>query len=107
MRFVNLQKLNVIGAVLLVLCIFSLILAREQPISVQSKVDKDSITIGDRIKYSLTIRYSPKVKILPLDLGARLGEFEVKDVKTYPEQKSKKQIIIKTEYIITNFNTGK
>ena len=107
MRFVKLQMLKVMGAVLLLLCSFSPILAGEQPVSVQSKVDRNSITIGDRIKYSLTIKYNPKVKILPLDLGARLGEFEVKDVKTYPKQKSKRQIINKTEYTITTFNTGK
>ena len=107
MKFIKLRKLKVIGSILLLLGSFSLILTEENLISVQSRVDKNSITIGDRIKYSLTIKYNPKVKILPLDLGSRLGEFEVKDVKTYPEQKSKRQIIIKTEYIITNFNTGK
>lgn len=94
-------------AVLLVLCSFPLVLAKEQPISVQSGVDKNSIAIGDRIKYSLIIRYNPKTKLLPLNLGARLGEFEVKDTKTYPEQKSKRQITRKTEYTITTFNTGK
>jgi len=107
MKFVKLQNLKVIGSILLLLCSFSLILAGEQTISVQSRVDKNSITIGDRIKYSLTIKYNPKAKLLPLDFGTRLGEFEVKDVKTYPEQKSKKQIINKTEFIITTFNTGK
>lgn len=107
MRFVKLLKLKLIGAVLLLLCSFSIILTAEQPVSVQSKVDKNSITIGDRIKYSLTIKYNPNTKLLPLNFGARLGEFEVKDIKTYPEQKSKKQIIKRAEYVITTFNTGK
>ncbi len=101
------EKLSLILSWLLLFLISTAILADEQPVSVQSKVDRNSITIGDRIKYRLTIRYNPKVKLLPLDLGRRLGEFEVKDVKTYPEQKSKKQIIKKTEYTITAFNTGK
>lgn len=107
MKFIKLRKLKLIGLILLLLCNFSLVLAAEHTVTVQSKVDRNSITIGDRIKYSLTIRYSPKVKLLPLDLGSRLGEFEVKDVKPYPEQKSKRQIVNKTEYIITTFNTGK
>ncbi|EQB64197.1 MAG: hypothetical protein RBG1_1C00001G1776 [candidate division Zixibacteria bacterium RBG-1] len=107
MKFIKLRKLRVIGLIWLLLGSFSLILAEKQPVSVQSKVDRNSIAIGDRIKYSLTIKYNPKAKLLPLDLGSRLGEFEVQDVKTYPEQKSKKQIINKTEYIITTFNTGK
>jgi hypothetical protein len=76
-------------------------------ISVQSTVDKSTITIGDRITYTLMVEADPQVKIEKLPYGANLGFFEVKDYKTYEPQKTKEgRIIIKSEYIITTFTTG-
>ncbi len=100
-------KLSVFLSTLILLLVYSLTKAEEQPISVQSKVDKSTITIGDRIRYSLTIQFNPKIKLLPWDVGTHLGEFEIKDLKIYPEQKSQKKVTNKTDYIITCFNTGK
>ncbi len=103
----KLVKLNFTLGVWLLLSIFTLVGAAEPPISVQAKVDRNSVTIGDRIKYSLIIQYHPKIKLLPHNAGAALGDFEIKDVKIFPELKSKKQIVNRTDYIITSFNTGK
>ncbi|OGC75885.1 MAG: hypothetical protein A2145_07140 [candidate division Zixibacteria bacterium RBG_16_40_9] len=100
-------RLSVILSNFILFLVFSVASAEEKLISVQSNVDKHTITLGDRIKYNLTVRYNPKIKLLPLNLGSRLGEFEVKDFKTYPEQKRRNQNITKSEYIITTFNTGK
>ena len=79
-------RLSVILSNFILFLVFSVASAEEKLISVQSNVDKHTITLGDRIKYNLTVRYNPKIKLLPLNLGSRLGEFEVKDFKTYPEQ---------------------
>lgn len=91
------------------LLLFMLTLARaaEPPITVQAKVDKNMVTIGDRIKYSLIIRYHPKIKLLPHNVGTALGDFEIKDVKTFPEQKSRKLIVNRTDFILASFKTGK
>ncbi len=85
----------------------ALLSAEEELIRVNSSVDKSTITIGDRVLYTLEIIYDPSINLLPLNLGANLGAFEVKDYKTYPEKKNKQgQMVNKSEYVITTFTTG-
>ncbi len=76
-------------------------------ISVESFVDRATITIGDRILYTLKITTDPKVKLEPLALGSNLGAFEVKDYKIYDPEKTKDgKVVNKSEYLITTFTTG-
>jgi len=85
----------------------ALLSAEEELIRVNSTVDKSTITIGDRVLYTLEIIYDSSINLLPLNLGANLGAFEVKDYKTYPEKKNKQgQMVNKSEYVITTFTTG-
>lgn len=95
--------------VLLLFTSFALILraAEESLISVESHVDRATITIGDRIVYTLVVKSDSTVKVEPLALGSNLGAFEVKDYKIYDSQKTKDgKVINKSEYIITTFTTG-
>ena len=79
----------------------------ESLISVESQVDRATITIGDRILYTLKITTDPKVKLEPLRLGSNLGSFEVKDYKIYDPVKTKDgRMVNKSEYVITTFTTG-
>ena len=81
--------------------------AEKSLISVESYVDRATITIGDRILYTLKIITDPKIKLEPLSLGSNLGAFEVKDYKIYEPKKTKDgKIINKSEYVITTFTTG-
>jgi hypothetical protein len=102
------RKLNLI--LLLSLFLSSTLIsqaAEESLISVESHVDRGTITIGDRILYTLTVKTDPGVKLEPLALGSNLGAFEVKDYKIYDPTKTKDgKIINKSEYIITTFTTG-
>jgi hypothetical protein len=76
-------------------------------ISVESKVDKATITIGDRIIYTLTVKADPKIKLDPIPLGSNLGAFEIKDYKSYPPEKDREgKIINRSDYNITTFTTG-
>ena len=76
-------------------------------ISVESHVDRATITIGDRILYTLIVTTDPEVKLEPLALGSNLGAFEVKDYKIYDPEKTKDgRTINKNEYLITTFTTG-
>jgi len=76
-------------------------------ISVESYVDRATITIGDRILYTLKIITDPRVKLKPLALGSNLGAFEVKDYKIYDPEKTKDgRMVNKSEYVITTFTTG-
>jgi hypothetical protein len=79
----------------------------ESVISVESYVDRATITIGDRILYTLLVTTDPEVKLEPLDLGSNLGAFEVKDYKIYDPEKTKDgRMVNKSEYLITTFTTG-
>lgn len=81
--------------------------AERSLISVESFVDRATITIGDRILYSLKITTDPKIKLESLALGSNLGAFEVKDYKIYNSEKTKDgRVINKSEYLITAFTTG-
>jgi len=81
--------------------------AEKSLISVESSVDRATITIGDRILYSLKITTDPKIKLEPLVLGSNLGAFEVKDYKIYdPERTKDGKVINKSEYVITTYTTG-
>jgi len=81
--------------------------AEESLISVESHVDRATITIGDRILYTLTVKSDSTVKLEPLALGSNLGAFEVKDYKIHDPKKTKDgKIVNKSEYIITTFTTG-
>ncbi len=97
------------GLLLLIMGTFSFAFPAEEKslISVESKVDKATITIGDRVTYTLTIKSDPKVKLDPIPSGSNLGAFEIKDYKSYPPEKSKEEKMInKAEYNITTFTTG-
>lgn len=79
----------------------------ESVISVESYVDRATITIGDRILYTLVVTTDPEVQLEPLDLGSNLGAFEVKDYKIYDPEKTKDgKVVNKSEYLVTTFTTG-
>jgi len=76
-------------------------------ISVESYVDRATITIGDRILYTLRIVTDPQVRLEPPSLGSNLGAFEVKDYKFHDPVKTKDgKVINQSEYLITTFTTG-
>jgi hypothetical protein len=78
-----------------------------EPVDLNVKVDKDKITIGDRVKYEVTVEYDNGVEIEPYASGKNLGEFEVKDYKVDIPKKTKSgRIISKTVYTIAAFTTG-
>lgn len=77
------------------------------PLDLKAEVDKDNITIGDRIKYEITVEYDEGVTVGPMAIAENLGEFEIKDYHIEEPKKTKdKRWISKTDYIITAFTTG-
>ncbi len=100
---------KIIILTLLLVGIFSFVFAEEEKslISVESKVDRATITIGDRIIYTLIIKSDPEIKLAPIPLGSNLGAFEIKDYKSFSPEKDKEgKVINRSEYNITTFTTG-
>ena len=106
------NKFNIISIILIIS--FLNIISVYADVIVKATVNKNKITIGDKIVYSINISYSQKEKINFPDLGTNLGEFEIKDYKVIgPKTKLylkkfsiKKKIVTEYQYIITTFTTG-
>jgi len=79
---------------------------QEKEISISSVVDRSIITIGDLIKYTLTITRNENLEIETLGLAANLGMFEIRDYQVFEPEKNEDNIIEKFEYTITTFDTG-
>lgn len=83
-------------------------------IIVKTTVNKNKITIGDKIIYSVIIEHSPEINVKFPELETKLGEFEIKDYKVIGPKKKLTlknfalRIRLKTnyKYIITTFTTG-
>lgn len=78
----------------------------QDKISVESTIDKQTITIGDRITYTVKIASDTSLVVDSLTVGTNLGSFEVKDYK--PRQSSVKDgtRTSSESFEITTFTTG-
>ncbi len=84
----------------------NIVLAGTGHVSLQAKVDKNRIRIGDLIKYSIIVTHDDSVKIkMPL-LGANLGAFEIRDYEDAEPEKKDGRIIRRREYVISTFDIG-
>jgi len=75
-------------------------------ISVESRVDRSKILIGDVIRYSVIITHDEDVKIQSPSLAANLGSFEIRDYKVLEPRQEDNQIIEQTDYMISTFEIG-
>jgi len=76
-------------------------------ISVSTSLDKSVIHIGDYIKYSITIKYKSKLRIILQPPGANLGQFDIKDYNVVDLKKDKNGFLMKKiEYTITTYFLG-
>jgi len=75
-------------------------------IEVNSAVDTSRITIGDRIKYTLSIDHVDTMRVEKPGEGVHLGQFEIKDYKIYDPVRQEGRILEKFEYVISVFDTG-
>ena len=110
--FGKMQKKNYRLNVLLVLCLIlfasSILSAADQSlIEVQSEVDTSTITIGDRIKYSITINRDKNLRIEKPGEGLNLGMFEIKDYKFHDPVEKDGRIIERYDFSISVYDTGK
>jgi hypothetical protein len=97
----------VIASILPQPAVFAALSGGGQPlVQVSTTVDRKEITIGDRLKYTVTVERDPKAKVDPFPLGGNLGTFEVKDFKPLPEKKVKGRVVQTTEFVVTTFTTG-
>ncbi|MEJ2543056.1 MAG: hypothetical protein P8Y99_03220 [Calditrichaceae bacterium] len=86
----------------------SAIFAQEKSlIEVKSEVDTSTITIGDRIDYSITIDRDKDLRIMKPGEGLNLGMFEIKDYNFHDPVEKGDRLIEKYDFTISVYDTGK
>ncbi len=78
----------------------------QERISVESTVDRQEITIGDRVIYQITVTADTALQIDSLVVGENLGGFEIKDYIPREEKIRASYRIITEGFEITTFTTG-
>lgn len=53
--------------------------AQREPIEVNAEVDRKSVTIGDKIRYTITVSKKKDSEVIFPDFGSNLGNFTIKD----------------------------
>ena len=103
------QRNIIIGINLFIqLFFFSFLLhSQESPVTVESRVDKNAITIGDTVRYAVRLTYDEKVKVTWPILGANLGTFEIRDYAKPDPRKVKGRMVEEISYTISTFDTGR
>ncbi|MBC7188339.1 MAG: hypothetical protein H5U38_15040 [Calditrichaeota bacterium] len=84
----------------------ALLAPAQAAITVESKVDRATIYIGDRIVYTVTVKRTADVVVEMPSLGANLGMFEIRDYAVKEPSKQGDLITEQTEYVISTFETG-
>lgn len=77
------------------------------PVSVESSVSKSKMTIGDTVRYAITVKHDPKIKIQWPSLATNLGAFEIRDYHVADAEEKDDSIIEQVSYVISTFDTGR
>jgi hypothetical protein len=94
------------GGLLICLWLFSLIAVQAAEIQVSSGVDQSEITIGDKIKYRITVQFPETGTLeLPSVLG-NLGSFEVKDYEVSDPVETETGREQTWEFTLSTFTVG-
>lgn len=104
------RKLIIINLFILIIFSFGLFVSQlwtaNGKISLEAKVDKNKITIGDLIQYSIVVTRDKNVNVEMPDLGANLGAFEIRDYSDPEPEKRNREIVQRREYSISTYDIG-
>ncbi len=94
-------------AVLLAIFASRLFAQESGPVSVASSVSKSKMTIGDTVRYAITVKHDPQIKIQWPSLATNLGAFEIRDYHVADAEEKDDSIIEQVGYVISTFDTGR
>lgn len=78
----------------------------QEPIVVAASVERREINIGDKIKYTITVKYQPGLKIKFPEFGENLAGFAIKDFGRSPEKKEGNRLVQEQWYLLDTYVTG-
>ena len=92
--------------IFLLLVFINCLQASNEKISLEAKVDRNSIRIGDLIKYSIVVTRQENIEIEMPTLGANLGVFQIHDYEDADPEKINGEVVQRREYIISTYDIG-
>jgi len=100
------RKTKILFITCITVIIYTVSLFAQGSISVESKVDRNTILIGDVFQYSVIVTHDDDVNLILPELAANLGMFEIRDYKEIEPQKTDGKIVSQTNYLLSTFDTG-
>ncbi|MFC1562239.1 hypothetical protein ACFL4Q_04510 [candidate division KSB1 bacterium] len=80
--------------------------AQQGEVSVESRLDKSTVTVGELAKYEIIITFTPDVQVAVPPDGINLGGFEIRDYMPYDPAERDGKIERRVEYTIAAYDTG-
>ena len=90
----------------LLLCCPAVSFSQQGEISVESKIDKAEVSVGELVLYEVTVRHAPEIEVTMPPPGINLGGFEIRDYNVLDPVEIDNIIERKVEYIIAAYDTG-
>ena len=76
------------------------------PVSVHADVDRKDVTIGDPVRYTVTVSAMADTEIVIPVLSGTLGVFCISDFGELPTRRERDRVITARWYTLTSFTTG-
>ncbi len=77
-----------------------------QNISVESSIDKSTVTVGELVQYEIKIKFDPEIQVAAPPPGINLGGFEIRDYKDNDPVNIDGVIEKTVEFSIAAYDTG-
>jgi hypothetical protein len=109
MKYSNMMDMSKSKTIIFFTLLFSIKICFAQEsgfISVDSEVDKSTITIGDLIEYKVIVKHAPEVQVFWPSLGSNLGAFEIRDYQVKDPYEADGLIFEEIQYTVSTFDTG-
>jgi len=77
-----------------------------EPIEIKAAVDRNKITIGDKVIFTIGVKYPATLKVQMPDPATSLTAFEIKDFEVKAPRKKWGKMQAEYRYVLTTFLTG-
>jgi len=106
---------------ILVLVVYTLVLSKDTafaqksndtenraPTEAIASVDKDEVTIGDKIKFVIRVKYKGDITLQFPELGEQIGVFTINEIglAETPKREKNEYLIVERDYVLSSYEIG-
>ena len=92
--------------VLLGLQVVAVAAAEEAPVTLSASVDRSEVTLGERIRYVITVKQPEDLEVTLPSFGASLGEFAIEDFGSDPPRRRSGRLTRRQWYLLDAYVAG-